>query len=144
MNPLIFKTAATLAATWFEAALSSGLPRGKYVGMGDKPLKMFVEDHLEKFLPLTISYLLEMLKPHSNCNEHMRAEIYEALMDPINDPELMDMGKSKTKKEHEDLVQKAIRDFDKRKVFETVGVKPVDAKPTNLTKNDLLGSTSLH
>lgn len=116
IDPLIFQTAGDFAAVWFDAALSSGLPRGKYVGKGDKPIKMFVADHLEKFIPLAISTLIEMLKPTSNCNTQMRERIYEALMNPVNDPELMMIGKANTKQQNEKMVLDAIKNFNKRKI----------------------------
>lgn len=134
MNPLIFKTAASFAITWFEAARSSGLPAGKYVGRGDKGAKLFVQDHLEKFLPLAISTLIEMLKPTSNCTDHMREEIHAALTDPLNDPELMLIGQ-KPKAENEKMVLDAIRKFDKNKIA-NINTKLV-------TKTDLKNSTVL-
>lgn len=139
INPLIFKTAASLAITWFDAARSSGLPAGKYVGRGDKGAKLFVQDHIEKFIPLSISYLIEMLKPTSNCNAHMREEIYTALMDPLNDPEMMAIGRTNTKKQNEQMVLKAIQDFDKNKI--KFNIAPL-AVPTDKPK-DLKSSTSL-
>lgn len=131
VNPLIFQTAAEFAAQWFEVARSSGMPAGRYVGMGDKPIRLFVANHLEKFIPLAISILIEMLKPTSNCTAVMREAIYEALMDPINDGELMQLGKEKSRKEHEDLVAKAIRDFDKNKIGQLSGNTKVDLKGTS-------------
>lgn len=139
MNPLIFKTAANLCAVWFETALSSGMPRGKYVGTGDKPLKMFVQDHLEKFLPLTISILIDMLKPTSNCTEHMRQEIHAALTDPLTDPDLMALAKNKSKTEHQNMIANAIRNFDKNKI---VLNQPVIANQP-VTKLDFKNSTVL-
>lgn len=127
MNPLIWNTTAEFAAVWFEAALSSGLARGKYVGSGDRPIRMFVKDHIEKFLPMTISILIDMLKPTSNCTPHMREEIYHALMDPVNDPDLMDLGKSKPKSEHEKMIEQAIKDFDKRAIKGPT--EPLNLKP---------------
>lgn len=127
MNPLIWNTTAEFAAVWFEAALSSGLERGKYVGRGDKPIRMFVQDHIEKFLPMTISILIEMLKPTSNCTPHMREEIYEALMDPVNDPELMDIGRNTTKSEQEKMLERSIKDYDKRAIKGPV--QPMQLKP---------------
>lgn len=139
MNPLIWNTAASMCAEWFEIALSSGLPRGKYVGKGDKPIRMFVKDKIEIFVPMAISILLDMLKPTSNCTEHMRQEIYSALMDPVNDPELMDIGKNKTKNEHEKMILDAIQKFDKNKIkFE---INAPLAMPSKL--KDLKASTAL-
>lgn len=133
INSLIFQTAGELAAAWVEVAFNDpNFTRGKYVGLGDKPVRMFVKDHIEKFIPLAITYLIRMLKSTSNCTEHMRREIYKALMDPINDPDLMASGRNNTQEQHENMIQKAIKDFDKRKVF------------TNLSSKDLKNSTALH
>lgn len=142
MNPLIWNTAAEMAATWFDAALSSGLPRGKYVGRGDKPIRMFVKDHIEKFVPLTISYFIEMLKPTSNVTDHMRDEIYHALIDPLNDPDLMESGKAKTQDQHQTMILNAIKNFDKNKINVPINSENVlinQATP----KKDLKSSTAL-
>lgn len=135
INPLIFQTAADFAANWFEIARSSGMPPGKYVGRGDVPVRMFVADHLEKFIPLAISILIDMLKPTSNCNNAMRDNIHQALTDPLNDPELLTLGKTKTKDENEQMVLNAIRNFDKNKIKFDVQSVP--------TKQDLKSSTVL-
>lgn len=145
VNPLIFQTAADLAATFAEVALSDNrFTRGKYVGRGDKPIKMFVADHLEKFIPLAISYLLEMLKPTSNIkSEVLKQEIFAALTDPINDPELMLMGKKKdVKTETEQMVLNAIRSFDKNKIgnisTQSILHMPVSSQPTDLKSTTAL------
>lgn len=148
IDDLIFHTAVRFAAEWAEAAFATpGLTRGKYVGAGDKPVKMFAKDHFEKFIPLVVSYFIEMLKPTSNCTPAMRETIYNALMNPINDPQLMEDGKTKTQNEHKDLIQKAIKNYDKRAI-------KFDVAPTNVLQNqtidamiekkDLKGSTSLN
>lgn len=139
MNPLIWNTAASMAAEWFEIALSSGLKRGKYVGKGDKPIRMFVKDKIEIFVPMAISILIDMLKPTSNCSDHMREKIYEALLDPVNDPDLMATGKSKTKNEHEQMILKAIQDHDKNQM-KFNAIAPLNMKKA---KPNLKSSTSL-
>lgn len=138
INALIFKTAASYAAVWFEAALSSGLPRGKYVGSGDKPLKMFVQDHMEKFIPLVISNFIDMLGPNSNCTEHMKEEIHKAITDPDNDTELMRMGRTNTKAQHERMIKDAITKFDQNKVKFPINAPEMSKLPTKL---DLKSST---
>lgn len=143
INPLIFQVAADLSAQWFEIALSSGMPRGKYVGRGDKPIKMFVADHLEKFIPLAISYLLEMLKPTSNIkSEILKNEIFAALTDPLNDPELMLMGKKPSiKNETDQMILDAIRKFDKNKIG-NISTQSILHMPTE-DKLDLKSTTAL-
>lgn len=145
VNPLIFQTAADLAAAWAEVAFSDNrFTRGKYVGRGDKPIKMFVADHLEKFLPLAISYLIEMLKPTSNMSYALKEVIHAALTDPLNDPELMLIGKKKgseLKTETEQMVLNAIRNFDKNKIgnisTQSVIHNPVKV-PTNIKSSTAL------
>lgn len=139
MNPLIWNTAASMCAEWFEIALSSGLPPGKYVGRGDKPIRMFVRDKIEIFVPMAISILLDMLKPTSNCTDHMRNEIYHALIDPTNDLDLMEAGKSKTKNEHEKMILDAIQKFDKNQM-KFNAIAPLNVKKD---KVDLKASTAL-
>lgn len=134
VDPLIFQTAADFAAVWFDTARSSGMPAGKYVGRGDKPIKMFVADNLEKFIPLAISILIDMLKPTSNCNDIMRDRIFKAITNPVNDPDLMLLGK-KPRAENEKMIVDAIRNFDKNKLG-FINTKPV-------TKSDLNSTTVL-
>lgn len=141
INPVIFQMAADFAAVWFDAALSSGLPRGQYVGRGDKPIRLFVANHLEKFIPMAVSIAIDMLKPTSNCNEAMRRMLYDALMDPLNDPEMMQIGKTNSKQQNEKMISDAIKNYDKNKIKTAIDA-PMAApirKPT-----DLKSSTSLN
>jgi hypothetical protein len=143
IDPLIFQTAADMAAVWFETALSSGLPRGKYVGRGDKPIKMFVADHLEKFIPIAISILIDMLKPTSNCNHEMRENIYAAITNPVNDPDMMLIGKKPNiKNETEQMLLRAIKNFDKNKINNNIVPQSIIHNPVSVPTN-LKGTTSL-
>ncbi len=139
IDPLIFQTAADFAAVWVDAAFSSGLKRGKYVGRGDKPVKMFVADHIEKFIPLAISILIEMLKPTSNCSKEMRDRIYTALMNPVNDPDMMIIGKTKTRQENEKMVLDAIRNFDKNKIKNAINTETKVPTKVDLKSTTVLG-----
>lgn len=140
IDPLIFQTAADFAAVWFDTARSSGMPAGKYVGRGDRPIKQFVGDHIEKFIPMAISILIDMLKPTSNCNADMRDRIYTALMNPVNDPDMMLIGKTNTKQENEKMLLDAIRNFDKNKIG---SISSLPLAPKLPTKDDLKSSTVL-
>ncbi|MEK6883499.1 MAG: hypothetical protein AABY22_27980 [Nanoarchaeota archaeon] len=79
---LIEKVASSLAASWFEVGKSQGLT-SKH-----KTAKAYAAANLEKFIPKAVDTLLEMLKPTSNCTAEMREEIYCALLERHNDPEL--------------------------------------------------------
>lgn len=81
-STLIETVAAQLAATWYEIGRGQGLT-SKY-----KNARAYAKANLEKFIPKAVEILLEMLKPTSNCTPEMREEIYEALMERHNDPEL--------------------------------------------------------
>jgi len=115
-NPLIYRTAAELACTSYEAGRSSGMT-SKH-----KDAKRFAAEYMERFIPLAIKHLLEMLKPTSNITEHMRQEIHAALTDPINDPDLMET-KVNPDFNMEMLLEK--KKFDKQKIL-----NPVETKKT--------------
>lgn len=104
-NPLIYKVAAEMAGVFFDAGRSSGL-HSKH-----KTPEAFARANIEKFLPKAVQTLIEMLKPTSNCTEHMREEIYSALMDPVNDPNLM-----QTKPQTDEMVDDAIKAYDKNQI----------------------------
>ena len=80
---LIEQVALSLAATWYDVGRSQGLT-SKY-----KTQKAFAKANLERFIPNAVSILLEMLKSTSNATPEMREEVYEALQERHNDPELM-------------------------------------------------------
>lgn len=121
LDPLIFKIAGEFAATMYEVGRSQGMT-SKF-----KTPRAYAKANLEKFVPLAIKHLIEMLKPTSNCSEHMRQAIHAALTNPINDPDLMD-----TKVDPEiavGLISKEQRAFDKRKI------------QINVPQSNLLNST---
>jgi len=127
-NPLIYKVAGELAGTFYDAGRSSGLT-SKH-----KNAESFARANIEKFLPKAVQTLMEMLKPGSNCTEFIKMEIYEALMDPVNDPRLMES------KVDDDLNQKrlddVIRNYDKNQLkFNTIA-------PKTSYKNKLLNTAN--
>lgn len=85
LNPLIFKVAGELAAVWYEAGRSTGLT-SKWPNA-----RAYARANLERFVPKAIEHLLAILANPSFSN-HAKFEIYEALIDPINDPDLMTGG----------------------------------------------------
>lgn len=87
LDPLIFKVAGTFAATFYEIGRSQGMP-SKY-----KTPEAYAKRYIEKFVPYAIKHLMEMLKPHSGVSEYEKSIIYEALLNPVNDPQLMDGNK---------------------------------------------------
>ncbi len=82
---LIEKIAVELAAVFYEAGRSTGL------SSKHKNARSYARANFEKFIPKAVEYCLEMLKPHSNVTEEARMEIYEALMERHNDPELCEV-----------------------------------------------------
>ena len=118
INVLIYKVAGEFAGIYYDAGRSTGLA-SKF-----KNAESFARANVEKFIPLAIKHLMELLKPTSNVTEYMRSEIYEALMDPVNDPELM-KAKVNTDLNMELLADQA--KFDKLKVL-----TPIETKKTVL------------
>lgn len=115
LNPLIYKVAASMAAELYEVGRSQGMQSRH------KTPRAYAKANLEKFVPLAIKHLLSMLKSTSNCSEHMRQEIYKALTDPINDPNLMEA------KVDTDLNMSFILDqkkFEKMKILAPVSSTP--------------------
>lgn len=104
-NKLIYKVATEMAGVFYDAGRSSGL-HSKH-----KTAESFARANIEKFLPKAVQTLIQMLKPTSNCTEHMRSEIYTALMDPVNDPQLM-----QTKPQTDEMVDDAIKAYDKNRL----------------------------
>lgn len=121
INPLIYKVAAEMAAVFYDAGRSSGLP-SKH-----KTAESFARANIEKFIPKAIQNLITLLKPHSGITEHMRSTIYEALMDPVNDPNLM---KAKVNTNLNLTLFEDQRKFDKLKVL-----TPIQTKKTILHKD---------
>ena len=83
LNPLIFKVAGSLAAEFYEIGRSQGLT-SKW-----KTPRQYANANIEKFVPKALEYLIDMLGEHSNMPQLVKQEIYEAITDPINDPDLM-------------------------------------------------------
>lgn len=81
-HTLIEHTAANFAAIWFEAALSSGLKPKKY-----KTHKAWAAHNYQKFIIPAVEHLTSLLGC-DDINEHMKNEIYESLMERINDPDV--------------------------------------------------------
>ncbi len=131
INPLIFRTAAQFAAIWYETGRSQGLT-SKHPNA-----RRFAAANFEKFVPQVISTFLQMLKPTSNCSEHMRQAIYEALIDPINDPNLVNLNEAKKAKTLPELdIEKVIKAYDKNqlKFNELTPTKTNLKDSTTLTK----------
>jgi hypothetical protein len=83
INPLIYKVASNFAGIFYDAGRSTGLTSNY------KTPEAFAKKYLERFIPMAIKHLMTLLKPNSGITEHMKEEIYSALIDPVNDPRLM-------------------------------------------------------
>lgn len=119
-NPLIYRTALQYAAIFYEAGRSSGLT-SQY-----KTPEAFAKRYIERFIPMVIKNFIELLKPHSGVSEHMKEEISAALLDPVNDPNLM-KAKVNTDLNFELLEEQ--RKFNKLKIL-----NPIETKKTILHK----------
>lgn len=81
-NTMIEHVALQLAAKWYEVGRGQGL-KSKY-----KTAQGFAKANLERFIPNAVEILLKMLEPTSTATPEMREEIYEALLERHNNPEL--------------------------------------------------------
>jgi len=116
---IVEKTAGEFAATFFEAARSSGLEKiqlqGQIINLKkykNNP-RNFARVHLEKFIPAAVHALNEIMCRETTPPEQ-REMIYKAIMERVNDPQL-------------DMMAKTAGDLPE---FEqTVLYKPDDEKP---------------
>jgi len=121
IDPLIYKVAGEMAGVFYDAGRSSGL-YSKH-----KTAESFARANIEKFIPKAIQNLITLLKSDSGITEHMRSSIYESLMNPVNDPRLMEA------KVNPDLNLELFqeqRKFEKEKVL-----MPIKTKKTILHKD---------
>jgi hypothetical protein len=79
--PLIEKTAAQLACVWYEVGRSQGMT-SKW-----KTPRAYAKANLEKWIPKALEHLMEMLKSTST-SEYIKQQIYEAIIERANDPDL--------------------------------------------------------
>lgn len=96
---IVEKTAGAFAATFFEAARSSGLKvimlQGKKINLmkySENP-RNFARRHLEAFIPAAVHSLIEIMS-RPNCPEEQKLMIYNALMERVNDQDLDMMAKT--------------------------------------------------
>lgn len=78
---LIEKTAGQLAAVWFEIGRGQGM-----TSKWNSP-RAYAKANLEQFIPKALKILIEMLGNPST-PEIMKKEIYDAIMERNNDPDL--------------------------------------------------------
>lgn len=78
---VIEQVAGELAGTWYEIGRGQGLT-SKW-----KTPKLYARANFEKFIPKAVEYLLSMLG-RSDIAPLMKEEIYQAIMERVNDPEL--------------------------------------------------------
>lgn len=89
-NVLIEQTAGELAAIFYEAARSSGL-KSKH-----KNARNYAKTNLEKFIPKAVELLLSMLQMN-HISDVLKNEIYEALIERANDPDLEVLNQTEKK-----------------------------------------------
>lgn len=109
INPasvLIEQTATDMCAEYFEIGLSQGL-RSKY-----KTHKAFVHAYLEHFIPLAIDTLTGMLG-NSNVPDNQKVLIHEALLERVNDPDLVMLNEPIQKFKEREFKPEVITTFDR-------------------------------
>lgn len=96
---LIEHTAGAFAATFFEAARSSGMKtimlQGQKINLmryKENP-RLFAKAHLEKFIPAATHSLIEIMS-RENTPASQKEQIYQAILERTNDPDLDMMAKT--------------------------------------------------
>lgn len=94
---LIEVTAGKLAAEIYESGHSKGYT-SRY-----KDARHYARVNIEKFIPKACEILTEMLG-RPDVSEFMKMEIYQALMERANDPDLAEIGKAASLPEFEKTI----------------------------------------
>ena len=81
---VIEHTALEMACVWYESCLSSGLLPSKK----QKTQKAWARANFQKFIPHAIEHLTSMLS-RPDINDLCKQEIYDAIMERTNDPEMV-------------------------------------------------------
>ncbi len=82
-STVIEKTALEFACVWYESCLSSGLLPSKK----QKTQKAWARANFQKFIPHAIEHLTSMLS-RDDINDLCKQEIYDAIIERTNDPEM--------------------------------------------------------
>lgn len=102
---IVEKTAGEFAGVWYDAARSSGMKIVNLQGQTINLLKYktpraFARSHLEKFIPAAVHALNEIMCRETTPPEQ-REMIYNAIMERINDTDLLDLGRTAMLPEYE-------------------------------------------
>lgn len=108
---LLFETAGSLAAAWYEVGRSQGL-KSKWPNA-----RLYAKNNLEKFVPKAIEYFITMLG-NPTFPDIAKKEIYDALMEAHSDPKL------KTGNE--------LPDIDVKKILNNIDAGPAQTGNLNL------------
>ena len=83
---VIEHTALEMACVWYESCLSSGLLPSKQ----QKTMKAWARANFQKFIPHAIEHLTSLLS-RPDINDLCKQEIHEAILERVNDPELIEL-----------------------------------------------------
>jgi len=102
---IVEKTAGEMAGVFYDAARSSGLTVIKLQNdninlLRYKSPREFARRHLEKFIPAAVHALNEIMCRETTPPEQ-REVIYNAIMERVNDIDLMDLGRAAMLPEYE-------------------------------------------
>lgn len=121
-HDLIELTAAKFAGEFYNIGRSQGMT-SKY-----KSDIKYAKANFEKFIPQAVKHLIEMLGMPT-VSEHMKNEIYEAILERVNDPELQAVHKIET-----------LPDIDIKKFLDITPLPPIKIETKLSTKNRLKSS----
>jgi len=95
---IVEKTAGEFAGVFYDAARSSGMTvinlQGQTINLLKyKKTRDFARAHLEKFIPAAVHALNEIMCRPETPNDK-KEMIYNAIMERVNDVDLMDLGRA--------------------------------------------------
>lgn len=123
-HDVIELTAARLAGEWYNIGRAQGMT-SKY-----KSDVKYAKAMFEKFVPKAVEHLTAMLGMPT-VSEHMKNEIYEAILERVNDPELQAVHKIET-----------LPDIDIKKLLDITPLPPIKIETKLSTKNRLKGNVT--
>jgi len=95
---IVEKTAGEMAGVFYDACRSSGMTVIKLQGdninlLRYKSPREFARRHIEKFIPAAVHALMEIMT-RDNTPPDQKEVIYNAIMERVNDVDLLEMGKA--------------------------------------------------
>lgn len=115
-HDLIELTAAKFAGEFYDIGRKQGMTSKHKTALS------YAKANFEKFIPIAVDKLTEMLAL-DHISEHMKEEIYESLLERVNDPELQSIFPINT-----------LPEIDLKKLLDNSPLPPIEIKNPAIEK----------